>query len=362
MISSFEHAICARRIRFWQSERWAVLVLLAGLLVAICSQAHAQTIDALGAGSAVSGTDIFPAYQGANPATGVTAAQIGTYANGTTLSGSQNYTGLPSFNNVQGIKFAPSGGAPFELTSRGLSTPAVPVFYPTTANSPLAFDLSPNGNPTDAGYGKTWMDLCPQDIIVNGAGALTCMHLGSGTNQNFGVSEYNSGTMPNLNIGRLNGDTKVFTTSMTVRGTDGVLLLPIITTDATHTDSTLCQDTTTHGIYFGSGTAGVCLGTSSARFKHNIADLSAGLDQIMKLRTVSYAYNADHGDPSHTLYGFTAEDMAKSLPKLVGTDSEGMPNSVDYLGVVPVLVKAVQEHQAEIDRLKSRWCLGKVCW
>lgn len=37
------------------------------------------TINGLGAGAAVSGTDIFPAYQGANPATGVTGAQIKTY-------------------------------------------------------------------------------------------------------------------------------------------------------------------------------------------------------------------------------------------------------------------------------------------
>lgn len=131
------------------------------------------------------------------------------------------------------------------------------------------------------------------------------------------------------------------------------LKMTALTTDATHTDRTVCQDTTSSQIFFGSGTAGVCLGTSSARFKHNIADLSAGLDQIMKLRPVSYAYNADHGDPNHILYGFTAEDMAKALPKLVGTDNEGMPNSADYLGVVPVLVKGMQQLKAENDNLRT---------
>ena len=49
------------------------------LLVAIASVAVAQTINNLGAGSAVSGTDMFPAYQGSNPAKRVTADQIKTY-------------------------------------------------------------------------------------------------------------------------------------------------------------------------------------------------------------------------------------------------------------------------------------------
>lgn len=40
------------------------------------------TINGLGAGSAVGGTNIFPAYQGANPATGVTAAQMAAYVYG----------------------------------------------------------------------------------------------------------------------------------------------------------------------------------------------------------------------------------------------------------------------------------------
>lgn len=47
--------------------------------VLLAQGATAQTINNLGAGAAVKGTDIFPAYQGANPATGVTAAQIQAY-------------------------------------------------------------------------------------------------------------------------------------------------------------------------------------------------------------------------------------------------------------------------------------------
>src|SRR6185312_8678404 len=50
-----------------------------------------------------------------------------------------------------------------------------------------------------------------------------------------------------------------------------------LTTDSTHTTATVCEDTTSHQFYFGSGTAGVCAGTSSARFKTAIGALTYGL-------------------------------------------------------------------------------------
>jgi hypothetical protein len=62
-----------------------VFVLIAA--IALSSPALAQkTVDQLGAGSAVSGTDILPAYQGANPATGVTASQLKTFMGGGTVT------------------------------------------------------------------------------------------------------------------------------------------------------------------------------------------------------------------------------------------------------------------------------------
>lgn len=74
----------------------------------------------------------------------------------------------------------------------------------------------------------------------------------------------------------------------------------------------------------------------------------------MRLRPVSYKLNADHGDPNKTLYGFTAEQMRPVLPKLVGLDAKGAPNTADYVGLIPVLVNAVKELKAEIDELKRK--------
>jgi hypothetical protein len=279
-----------------------------------------------------------------------------------TINSVINVVNSGTFTNPSGVTVNVPGGLPFQLTARTVSTVSVPTLYPVAPNSLVAFDLSPNGNPSDVGYGKAWSDICNVDVIKSGSSALQCIHMGSGTNQQFGVAEYNSGTMPNFFIGQLNGDTATFTSSITIIGADGSVRLPVIGADTLQTDATVCERISDHQLMSGTGTAGVCLGTSSARFKHNIADLGDGLKQVMELRPVSYQYNEDHGDPNKTLYGFTAEDMEKAIPKLVGHDEQGLPNNADYLGVVPVLVKAVQEQQREIDRLKSRWCVGPFCW
>lgn len=133
----------------------------------------------------------------------------------------------------------------------------------------------------------------------------------------------------------------------------GVVKNTGITSDATHTDSAVCQDTTTHQFYAGSGAAGICLGTSSLRFKTDIHALKPGLREIVALEPVDYRYKPGFGGEG-VKYGFSAEQMADVMPELVGLDADGKPNSVDWAGIVPVLVKAIQEHQHEIAALKGK--------
>lgn len=134
----------------------------------------------------------------------------------------------------------------------------------------------------------------------------------------------------------------------------GLITLPLIGSDATHTDSSVCQDTTTHALYAGSGALGVCLGTSSARYKENITPIDAGLKDILALKPVNFYYKKGHGDGGiKQQYGFIAEDVIHTVPRLTALDAKGRPNSVDYLAMVPILVKAVQEQQAQIEGLKQ---------
>lgn len=138
----------------------------------------------------------------------------------------------------------------------------------------------------------------------------------------------------------------------------GGFLNPGITADTGHTDATVCEDTTTHQFYSGTGTLGVCLGTSSARFKHDIAPLSPGLAAIMALKPDSFRYNAGYGDGGARMqFGLIAEDVASVLPDLVSLDAEGKPNSVDLMGVVPVLVRGIQQ-QTWIIGAMLIWMIG----
>jgi hypothetical protein len=152
----------------------------------------------------------------------------------------------------------------------------------------------------------------------------------------FGTAHNGSGVARDVSL--------VYDGTERIRLVTGGINLPSLPSDATHTDNTVCADTSTGLLYKGSGAVGICLGTSSARFKHDISPLRPGLAQIMALQPVSYRYNKGYGDDgARELYGFTAEQVADVLPELVGHDAEGRPNSVDWAGIVPVLVKAIQE-------------------
>ena len=134
-----------------------------------------------------------------------------------------------------------------------------------------------------------------------------------------------------------------------------LVYMPGLGSDTGQSDATLCDVTGTGKIYYGSGTGGICLTTSTARFKTAIRDQTEGLPQIMRLHPVGFNYLPGHGyDPEHRYNGFLAEEMDGVLPRLVGHDEAGRPNSVDLMGLVPILVRTVQQQQIEIDDLMRR--------
>lgn len=116
--------------------------------------------------------------------------------------------------------------------------------------------------------------------------------------------------------------------------------------DSGTTDKTVCE-VGNGTLAVGSGTLGICLGTSSKRFKTDAGPLREGLSEILALQPRQFYLDKAHGDPTKLMYGFYAEDALAVLPKLVGFDAQRRPNTFDYLGVVPVLVHAVQQDNAK---------------
>lgn len=93
--------------------------------------------------------------------------------------------------------------------------------------------------------------------------------------------------------------------------------------------------------------------SSDARAKTNIVPINYGLATINKLRPVSYNLIKDPtGKNDHRDLGFIAQEIEQVLPELVKTDEEGR-KLVNYSGLIPVLIKAVQELQKEVAELKA---------
>jgi hypothetical protein len=113
------------------------------------------------------------------------------------------------------------------------------------------------------------------------------------------------------------------------------------------------------------------INTSDRREKENIRDLSYGLNEIMKLKPVSFTWKA--GADRSTKLGLIAQDVLSVVKEVVvnpkdtepefikgeNGQMEKNPNHIDRYGVsyselIPVLIKAIQEQEEKIQSLEKK--------
>ena len=94
---------------------------------------------------------------------------------------------------------------------------------------------------------------------------------------------------------------------------------------------------------------GSVLVSSDARLKANIVSLGATLAKLLLIDGKRYTMKKD----GKQNIGVLAQDIQKVFPELVSTDDRDML-AVNYQGLVPVLINAMKEQQAEIDELKKQ--------
>jgi trimeric autotransporter adhesin len=113
------------------------------------------------------------------------------------------------------------------------------------------------------------------------------------------------------------------------------------------------------------------INTSDGREKENIADLKYGLNEVMKLKPVSFTWKS--GADKSTKLGLIAQDILPVIKEVVvnpkDTEPEFIkgengqmemnPNYIDRYGVsyselIPVLIKAIQEQQEKIQTLEKK--------
>jgi len=86
---------------------------------------------------------------------------------------------------------------------------------------------------------------------------------------------------------------------------------------------------------------------SDYNLKDEIKNINYGLNEIMQIMPVSYTYKSNG---EHQL-GFIAQDIGVIIPESVHFDGY---MGVDYQSIIPILTKAIQEQQAQIEALKQR--------
>jgi hypothetical protein len=96
--------------------------------------------------------------------------------------------------------------------------------------------------------------------------------------------------------------------------------------------------------------------SSDGWYKQKITSLPNALHDLLKLRGTSYFFNTQafpaqnfSGDKQ---LGLIAEEVETVFPELVSTDNKGY-KSVNYIGLIPVLIESIKTLQKEIDKLKK---------
>jgi hypothetical protein len=136
---------------------------------------------------------------------------------------------------------------------------------------------------------------------------------------------------------------------------NGTATITTLATDNTHTSRTVCQDTTTKLLLFGSGAVGICLGTSGEQFKTAFAPMKAGLDELMQIKMQNYRYLSGYGDGGYRIqYGPTAQAVEAVLPDLVGRDNNGETINYDWGALLFVGLHAIQQLKADNDNIELR--------
>ncbi len=111
--------------------------------------------------------------------------------------------------------------------------------------------------------------------------------------------------------------------------------------------------------------------TSDVNLKDNIRDMASQIGLVTQLRPVVYNYKSDAKDEDR--YGFIAQEVQTVVPDVVKMirqpgksiyDTDGYTIvgeepaqdilSMDYVELIPILTKAIQEQQAIIENLETR--------
>ncbi len=90
--------------------------------------------------------------------------------------------------------------------------------------------------------------------------------------------------------------------------------------------------------------------SSSLRYKHNVADLPATKEAVLRLRPITFTWNST-GEAD---IGLIAEEVAEVIPDLVLYDAEGRPDGVKYDRLGVYLLQVVESQRGQSAAQEQR--------
>lgn len=149
--------------------------------------------------------------------------------------------------------------------------------------------------------------------------------------------------------------------NLVLKGGTGDYLIQMSSNNGSYT-SDVYQDSANGFLYFRNGscatylprTAGNWVGNSDKTIKENLVKITNALDKLSKIN--GYYYNLID-DKENKLVGVIAQEVAEVLPEVVhksySKTYEKEILGVEYSTMIPLLINAIQEQQAQIDELKQ---------
>ena len=289
-------------------------------------------------GTATTATNLSGTTVGSIPyqSASATTSYLSNVAVGSILA-SAGVTTAPAYTNTPTISgFGTSATALTITAPNSFAGTAILINTGTSPNSTL-LNIEANGT---------------TEFSVGSAGAVTAVKyvLTGGTCVASSTAIINSSS---TNLAICSGATTDATFTASNQTFNGSTIdMPSIASSSAATTGTVCWTTSTGNLTVDTTLA--CL-SSTGKIKKNIQPLDVGLDEVMALRPVSYdlkpQYNPKGLGP---MVGLVAEDVQQVDPRLVGLDSKGRPLGVRYMQLTAVLIKGMQEQQAEIKDLKAQ--------
>ena len=150
---------------------------------------------------------------------------------------------------------------------------------------------------------------------------------------------YNTSTNT-LSATNFSGTTGTFTGSVSVGGT-------ITYEDVTNVDSVGVITARSGIVVTGVVTATTFNSTSDIKLKNNVTTVDNALEVVNQLRGVRFDWKESGvGD-----YGVIAQELEEVLPELV---SQGDPKTVNYNGIIGVLIESIKELSEKVKSLEDK--------